>query len=156
MSLYAVALRFPFTGTRVHSPNHEKTVIQTHFMNLTMNSYCADVAFRVSLELVSECCNRGQIIFTYFNTPGCCSVSLCGLLLRGWAVVSPRCFNFTITALTVDRGSSSRAEIWWTDLLERWHSATLKVTELFSKAILLPMFVYRDWCVTYKHIYSVI
>ena len=37
------------------------------------------------------------------------SVSLCGLLLHGWAVVAPRCFHFTMTVLTVDRGSSSRA-----------------------------------------------
>jgi hypothetical protein len=33
------------------------------------------------------------------------------------AVVAPRCFHFTITALTVDQGSSSRAEIWPADLL---------------------------------------
>jgi hypothetical protein len=50
------------------------------------------------------------------------SVSLCGLPLCGWAVVTPRLFHFTITALTVDRGSSSRAEIWQTYVLERWHS----------------------------------
>ena len=49
------------------------------------------------------------------------SVSLCGLTLRSWAVVTPRSFHFTITALTADRGRSSRAEIWWTDLLKRWH-----------------------------------
>jgi hypothetical protein len=36
---------------------------------------------------------------------------LCGLMLSGRAVVAPRRFHFTITTLTVDRGSSSRAEI---------------------------------------------
>ena len=43
----------------------------------------------------------------------------------GWAVVAPKCFHFTITALTVDRDSSSRAEILQTDLLERWHLMTV-------------------------------
>jgi hypothetical protein len=56
-------------------------------------------------------------------------------------MVAPRTFHFTITALTVDQGSSSRLERKETDLLERWHS--MKFTELFSKAILLPMFVWR-------------
>ena len=37
--------------------------METHFMKLPTNSYCADVASRGSLELGSECCNRGQIIF---------------------------------------------------------------------------------------------
>ena len=35
---------------------------QTHFMKLPMNSYCANVASRGSLELRSECCNLGQTI----------------------------------------------------------------------------------------------
>jgi hypothetical protein len=72
------------------------------------------VASRGSLELGSECCNWGRSR----------SVSLCGLPLFGWAVVNPRRFYFTITALTVNRGSSSRANIWRTDLLERWHPMT--------------------------------
>ena len=33
--------------------------------------------------------------------------------------------HFTITALTVDRGSSSREEILLTDLLERWPPITV-------------------------------
>ena len=52
------------------------------------------------------------------------SVRLCGLPLRGWAV-APRHFHFTITALTVDWGSSSRAESLRTDLLEKWHPMTV-------------------------------
>ena len=94
MSLYAVELRFPFTGTK-----------------LPTNNYCADVASRGNLELSSECCNQGQIIFTHFRTRQSRSVSLCGLPLRGWAVVAPRRFHFTITALGHD-------------LLERWHPMT--------------------------------
>jgi hypothetical protein len=54
MSLYAVALMFPFTGTKGPSPNHEK---------------------------------------------------------QPQTVVALRRFHFTITALTVDRGNSSMAEI---------------------------------------------
>ena len=107
-------------------------------MKLPTNSYCADVASKGSLELGSECCNRGKMILhaTHFSIRRSRSVSLCGLPLCGWAVVAPWCLHFTITALTVDRGCSSRADIWQTDLLERWASfdgATLKVTELFSK-----------------------
>ena len=60
----------------------------------------------------------------HFSTRWSCSVSLCGLLLCGGAVVAPRRFHFTIKALTVDRISSSRTEMWRTDLLERWHSTT--------------------------------
>ena len=48
--------------------------------------------------------------------------ALCRLPLPGWAVVGPRHFHFTITALTVDRGSSSRVKSWRTGLLERWHT----------------------------------
>ena len=59
-----------------------------------------------------------------FSTRRSRSLSLCGLPLHSWAVVAPRCFHFTITALAVDQGSSSMAEIW-TDLLKRWHSMTV-------------------------------
>jgi hypothetical protein len=64
------------------------------------------LASRSSLELSRECCNQGQTVFTHFS----------GTVL--WACVA---YHFTITALTIDRGSSSRAEIWSTDLLERRH-----------------------------------
>ena len=76
------------------------SAIETHFMKLQMNSYCADVASRGSLELDSECCNRGQI-FTCFSTRWSCSLRLC----------APRWFYVTVTALSWP-GSSSRAEIW--------------------------------------------
>ena len=62
---------------------------------------------------------------TCFSTQRSRSVNLCGLPLRGWAVVAPSHFHLTITALTVDWGSSSRVEIWQTDLLERWHPMTV-------------------------------
>ena len=58
---------------------------------------------------------------THFSIRRSRSVSLCGLPLRGWAVVAPRHIHFTITALTVYWCHSSRAQIWQTDLLERWH-----------------------------------
>lgn len=53
------------------------------------------------------------------------SVSLWGLPLRGWVVVSPWRLHLTITELTVDRGSPSRAEISRTVLLHRWHPMTV-------------------------------
>jgi hypothetical protein len=102
---------------------------------------------RGSLELASEYCNRGQTIVTRYVLQHSAIPfwSHSGLLLHCWAVVSPRRFHFTITILTVDRATFSRADIWRTDLLERWHPMT--VTELFSKTILMPMFVYGD-CVS--------
>ena len=36
------------------------SAMESHFMKLPMNSYCADFASRGSLELGSECYNRGQ------------------------------------------------------------------------------------------------
>uniref|UniRef100_A0A8C7NA02 Cohesin subunit SA n=1 Tax=Oncorhynchus kisutch TaxID=8019 RepID=A0A8C7NA02_ONCKI len=44
-------------------------------MNLSTNSTCTDVASRGSLELGSEACNQGQVIFTRFSTWQSCSVS---------------------------------------------------------------------------------
>jgi hypothetical protein len=41
------------------------SAMETHFMNLSTNIYCADVVYRGSLELGSECCKRGQTIFTH-------------------------------------------------------------------------------------------
>ena len=40
--------------------------METNFMKLPTISYCADVAPRGSLELGSECCNQGQMIFTCY------------------------------------------------------------------------------------------
>ena len=189
MALYAIALRFPFTGTKRPSPNHETAPdhyysftkhyswhyalgqvaylsvrlpdgeewsitlenlistapesnssklyttpadacidaaqpwkpMETHLMKLPMSSSCAYVSSRCSLELFSEFCNSvvgvasmDRQFFTCFSTWWPHSVSLCGLPLRGWAVVAPRPFHFTITALTVDQGNSSGAEIWLT------------------------------------------
>jgi hypothetical protein len=56
------------------------SAMETHFIKLPTNSSCADVASRDSLELDSECCNRGQMIFTCYALHY--SVSLCGLPLR--------------------------------------------------------------------------
>jgi hypothetical protein len=55
--------------------------------------HCAWLS-QACMRLGSECCN--------FSTRRSCSVSLCGLPLCRWAVVAPRRFHFTITALTVD------------------------------------------------------
>ena len=45
------------------------------------------------------------------------------------------CFHFTITALTVGRGSSSKVEIWRTDLLERWHPMTVPRWKSLSSSV---------------------
>ena len=84
--------------------------METHFMKLPTNSYFADVTSTGSLELGSECCNRGQAMFTRYRLQhSSLSLSLCGLPLCGCAIVEPRHLHFTITALTFDWGSSIRA-----------------------------------------------
>ena len=69
------------------------------------------------------------------------AVSLCSLTLCGWAVVAPRRFHFTITALIVNWGSTSRANIWGTDVesghstvcLWRLHGGVLNFIPISSK-----------------------
>ena len=56
-----------------------------------------------------------------------CSVSLCGLPLRGWAVVAPRHFHFMITAPTALAGQTFVGKV------ASYDGAMLKVTELFCK-----------------------
>jgi hypothetical protein len=77
------------------------------------------------------------LIFTHYSTPQFRSVSLCGLPLHGWAIVAPRHSHFTITALTVDRDSSSMADIWQTDLLERWPPMTVPSWKSLSSSVRL-------------------
>jgi hypothetical protein len=83
------------------------------------NSSCAEAVWNSVMSFASE--DRRFLQAMRFSTRRSCSVSLCGLPLRSWAVVAPRSFHFTITALTVDQGVSSRAEIWQTDFLESWY-----------------------------------
>jgi hypothetical protein len=42
------------------------SAMETHFTKYPTNNYCAEVASRSSLELGSECCNRGQTIYTRY------------------------------------------------------------------------------------------
>ena len=44
-------------------------------------------------------------------------------------------FHFTITALTVDWGSSSRVEILRTDMLERWHALTVPLWKSLCSSV---------------------
>ena len=83
-------------------------------MKLPMNNYCADSASRGSLELG----NRGQ----------------------KRAVVAPRFFHFTITALTALAGQKFDKLI--VGKVASYDGAMLNVPELFSKAVLLPMLDY--------------
>jgi hypothetical protein len=69
-----------------------------------------------------------------FSTQRSHSVRLCRVSLPGRAVLGPRRFQFTIIALTV-RGISSRAEIWWTDLLERWDPMTMPCLKSLSSSV---------------------
>ena len=94
-----------------------------HSATRTLVRSGTDVGRFGRLKLGSECCNRWQTIVMCFRTLQSLSVSFTTSLLK--SVVAPRCFHFTMTAVTVDRGSSSRAEMWRTDLLERWHPMTV-------------------------------
>ena len=90
---------------------------------------------------------------TCFSTCRSRSLSLCGIHHRGWAVVAPRCFHFPITALTVDQGSSSKAEIWQTDLLKRWHPMTVPHRKSLSSSVrpfYCQCFVYGDCMAVYS------
>jgi hypothetical protein len=59
-------------------------------------------------------------------------------------LASARHFNFSITALTVDLGSSSRADIWLTDLLDRWHPVTVPCWKSLSSSV--RPFYWQCWC----------
>jgi hypothetical protein len=101
----------------------------------------------------SECCSWGQTLFYALRTSAWYhSVSLCGLPLTGWAIVAPRCFHFTITALTADQGRNLTN--WLVRKVASYDGAILKVTDFFSKAILLPMFVYGDCMVVCSILYT--
>jgi hypothetical protein len=123
--------------------------METHFMKLPMNSSCAGIASRGSLELCSVLQTRTDDVLhaARFNTGRSRSVNLCGLPLRGWAVVAPRHVYFTITALACWPGQLLQGRNfrnWLVGKVVYYNAATLKVTELFSKVMLLPMFVYGD------------
>jgi hypothetical protein len=96
------------------------SAMETHFMNLLMNSYCAYVASRDSLE-------AGVKLFlcaTLFSTWLSHSVSLCGQPLCGWSVVAPRHIHFTITALRAASGSGQKSNVltcWKGGILWRCH-----------------------------------
>ena len=77
--------------------------------------------------------DRRFLSSTRFSTQLPRSVSLCGLRLRSWAAVAPR--RFHLTAVTVDRGSSSRADIWRTDLLVRCHPRTMPRWKSLSSSV---------------------
>ena len=71
----------------------------------------------------------------YFSTLWPRSVSLCGPPLRGWVVVAPRCFYVTITALTVDRGISSRAEKCHPMTFPCWKSLSSSVRPFYCQCL---------------------
>ena len=92
--------------------------METHIMKHPMNSYRSDVAFRGSLELGSECCNRGQTIFymlqhsvvPFFPLHNNSTYSWPGQLYQGRHLTN-----------------------WLVGKVASYDGAMLKVTELFSK-----------------------
>ena len=97
-----------------------KTISYSSWLTVLVLTLLPEAVWNSVVSVTTE--DRPFLEATCFSTWRYHSVSLCGLPLRCWDVVVPRRCHFTITALnTVDLGSSSRADILWTDLLERWH-----------------------------------
>ena len=122
-----MAVEWPYWITEGYWKLHRHSM--TSFQQVISSNVCPVRAALVNFkfcycEVETSRSNNGsaakwEATQAHFSTRWSRSVSLCGLTLCGWAVV-PRCFHFTITALTVDWGSSNRAEIWRTDFLEMW------------------------------------
>ena len=198
MSLCAVVLRFPFTGTKGPSPNHENSprpLILLHqtlqlalciragsnllesakprFVCWTARWWNVIQHSRKCISTATES-NGGELYTTPADTWHCalCNLRLvCGCLAMEtyFMLLCWHCFQrywvlqqtiftsyalqsrsvslwptpsaealllldictFTKTSLTVDWGSSSRAYIWRTDLLERWHPMTVPLWRPF-------------------------
>ena len=62
------------------------SAMETHFIKLSTNSYCAYVASRGSLEIGSECCNGGQTVCTHYMLQH--SVPFCELVWLAWLVAN--------------------------------------------------------------------
>jgi hypothetical protein len=98
------------------------SAMETHFRKLPTNSYCADVAS--SGSWISRVGVAYEDILFFLHTSALGSPVL-------WACVA---YHFVAELLLlldvftsqyqhlVDRGSSSRAEIWQTNLLKRWYT----------------------------------
>jgi hypothetical protein len=98
-------------------------------------------------ELYTTPANLGQMIFYALQHSAVPSVEVVWPNTSRRAVVAARCFHFTITALTGDW-----AALAWqifdqlVGKVASYGGATFKVTELFGKANLLPMYI-LDWMV---------
>ena len=117
--------------------------METHFMMLPINIYCAVFVWKLVLSVATK--DRQFLRATRFSTRRSRSVSLCDLPLCGWAVVAPVHFHFTITALAVDRGSSSRTDIlinWLVGKVASYDGAMLKATEFFSFLFIVLFHLY--------------
>jgi hypothetical protein len=103
--------------------------------------FCADVVSRGSLDLGSECCNWGQtslaVLFCEHVWPTTSRLSRC------CSKTFPLHNNSTYS--WPGQLQQGRKLMNWLDgKVASYDSAMLKVTEHFSKAILLPMFVNGD------------
>ena len=128
MSMYAVALRFPFPGTEGSNPNHYSS--STKMLQLAL---CIGTDLSVGLPDGEGWFITPENTFPLLQSPMAASFAplqptrewvlqprtddfyvlrastfggsvlwACGLPLCGWAIVAPRHFHFTITAYTVD------------------------------------------------------
>jgi hypothetical protein len=102
------------------------SAMETHFMKLLTNSYCADVASRGSAATKDRRFLRALSLACPF---------LWACEVYHWAVAVPRRFHFTITAPTVDRGRSSSADIWKRGILWllRWMSLSSSVKPFYCR-----------------------
>jgi hypothetical protein len=104
------------------------SAMETHFMKfptVIVLTLLPDAVWNSAESVATE--DRPFFLTTRFSTRRPCSVSLCGLPLRGWAVVAPRCFHFTITALTALTITARTV-----GKVASYDSAMLNDTKLFS------------------------
>ena len=103
---------------------------ETHFIMFLINSYCADVASRGSLDSVVSVANKNRWFLRTmrFSTRRSRSASLYYLPLRDWAIVASRRFHFR-------NKSIYRVDIWWTNLSDRWHPMTVPCWKSLSSSI---------------------
>ena len=117
-----------------------KPILWISRQTVIVQTLLSEAVWRSVVSVATE--DRWFLCATLFTTQQSHSVSLCGLSLRDWDVVAPRRFHFTITALTVDQGSSSRVEIWRTDFGAKKYTTKKKGGK---HSFLLLWTLYGDW-----------
>ncbi len=105
------------------------SAMETYSTKLFPHSFCADINASGSLELFSNGISRTVVTLTYHPPTLWQSDTTLWLYMVFRFMTELLLFLnapiFQKMPLTVDRGISSRDEIWQTDSLQRWHPVTV-------------------------------